>query len=331
MMTIKRGTRALAVAGIVALGLAACGDDDNGGGDGNGGEGGDFVTDLTFGTGGASGTYFPLGTEYANILEDNIDGITVNAIETGASVENLGQIFQGEMQLGLTQNDTAISAIAGEGDFEGAAINNIGWMGKLYPEAAHVITLADSGIESIEDLAGKRIAIGPPGSGTRAVADAILAAYEIDDFEPFEEEFGDASALLKDGNLDASIAVIGAPSGLLNELAATNEVNLLPVDPAIAESIAAETAFESYTFEAGTYEFLEEDVSTLSVFAALVGSTTQVSEDVAYEITKVVYENAADITLAQGDLIKIEEALVGQGDVPLHPGAEKYFEEQGLL
>ncbi|WP_267128860.1 TAXI family TRAP transporter solute-binding subunit [Ornithinicoccus halotolerans] len=330
-------------AGLVLVSLAACGGDD--GGDSNGGDGGgdttgaatgqegDFVTDLTFGTGGAAGTYFPLGSEYANILEDNVDGITVNAIETGASVENLGQIFQEQMQLGLTQNDTAIAAINGEGDFEGAQVDNVGWMGKLYPEAAHIITLESAGIESVEDLEGKRVAVGPPGSGTRAVSDAILAAHGIEegDYEAFEEEFGDAQGLLQDGNLDASIFVIGTPSGSLNELAATNDVHLVSLEQSVADEIAADSNFETYTLSSDTYDFLEEDVTTLSVFAALVGSTTQVSPEVGYEITKAIYENADQITLPQGDLITVEEALVGQGDVPLHPGAEQYFQEQGLL
>jgi TRAP transporter TAXI family solute receptor len=336
-MTVKR-TVAAAAAGLMMVALASCGgNEDNGdGGEGTepaqGGEG-DFVTELTFGTGGAAGTYYPLGSEYANIFEDNIEGVTVNAIETGASVENLGQIFQEQMQLGLTQNDTAIAAVNGEGDFEGAQVDNIGWMGKLYPEAAHIITIEGNGVESVEDLEGKRVAVGPPGSGTRAVSDAILAAHGIEegDYEAFEEEFGDAQGLLQDGNLDASIFVIGTPSGALNELAATNDVALVSVEQSVADEIAADSNFEAYTLSADTYDFLEEDVTTLSVFAALVGSTTQISPELGYEITKAVYENAGDITLPQGDIITIEEALVGQGDVPLHPGAEQYFEEQGVL
>ncbi|MFC7405955.1 TAXI family TRAP transporter solute-binding subunit [Georgenia alba] len=329
-MRVRRMAATLA-AGATVVALAACNNDGGQGGGEGGGQ--DFLTSLTFGTGGASGTYYPLGTEYANIFEENIQGVTVNAIETGASVENLGQIYQGEMQLGLTQNDTAISAVAGTGDFQGAAVDNVGWIGKLYPEAAHIITLADSGYESVADLEGERIAVGPPGSGTRAVAEAILSAYGIEagEYEPFEEEFGDAQGLLQDGNLDASIFVIGTPSSALNELAATNDVRLLPVEPDIAEEIAADTNFATYTLAAGTYDFLEEDVTTLSVFAALVASTTQVSPELGYDLTRAVYENAGDITLPQSDLITVEEALVGQGDIPLHPGAEQYYEEQGVL
>lgn len=326
-MRATRLVSALA-AGSMLMVVAACGSDDDGGG----GEE-DFQTSLTFGTGGAAGTYYPLGSEYANIFEDTVEEISVNAIETGASVDNIGQIAQGQMQLGLTQNDTAIAAVTGRGAFDGAQVDNIGWMGKLYPEAAHIITLESAGLESVSDLAGLRVAVGPPGSGTRAVADAILSAYGIEegDYTAFEEEFGDAQGLLQDGNLDASIFVIGTPSAALNQLSATNSVRLLSIDQEVADQLAADTDFEAYTLGADTYDFLDGDVVTVSVFAALIGSTTQISPEVGYEITKSMYENAGDITLPQGALITLDEALVGQGDVPLHPGAEQYFSEQGLL
>lgn len=338
-MRSTHAARALALAGAVALSLAACGSDDGEGTDdegsdnGEAAEEGDYVTDLTFGTGGTAGVYFPLGTEYANLFEENVEGISVNAIETGASVDNLGRIFQEEMQLGMTQNNTAIEAANGTGEFDGLAIDNAGWLGQLYPEAAQVITLESGGYESIEDLAGQRISVGPPGSGTRAVAEAILSAHGIEegDYEAFEESFGDARSRLQDGNLDASIEILGVPAGSLGELAATHDVRLLPIETSVAEEIAADSDFEPYTITADTYEFIDEDVSTLSVFAGVVASTTQVSPDVAYELTKVLYENAGDISLAQGALINVEEALLGSDGLELHPGAERYFEEQGLL
>src|SRR5699024_7334533 len=188
--TMRIGRRTFATLGpLAALGLlAACSDD--GGGGGGGGEG-DFVTDLTFGTGGTGGVYYPLGGEYAAIYEDNIDGITVTYTDSGASVENIGKIFQGEWQLGIAQSDTANTAVLGEGEFEGAQVDNIGWIAGLYPEAAHIVTLAGNGIETAADLKGKKIAVGDVGSGTRAVSDAILAAYDIGegDYEPFEQDF----------------------------------------------------------------------------------------------------------------------------------------------
>src|SRR5699024_226374 len=152
--TMRIGRRTFATLGpLAALGLlAACSDD--GGGGGGGGEG-DFVTDLTFGTGGTGGVYYPLGGEYAAIYEENIDGVTVTYTDSGASVENIGKIFQGEWQLGIVQSDTANTAVLGEGEFEGAQVDNSGWIAGLYPEAAHIVTLAGNGIESAADLKGK--------------------------------------------------------------------------------------------------------------------------------------------------------------------------------
>lgn len=278
---MRIGRRTFATLGpLAALGLLAACSDGGGGGGGGGGEE-DFVTDLTFGTGGTGGVYYPLGGEYAAIYEANIDDVTVNYTDSGASVENIGKIFQGEWQLGIVQSDTANSAVTGDGEFDGAQVDNIGWIAGLYPEAAHIVTLAGSGIESAADLAGKRIAVGDVGSGTRAVSDAILAAYDIgeDDYEAFEQDFASSLDLLRDNNIDASVFVVGTPTGSLGDLAAT----------------------------------------------------TQVSPELGYEITKATFEHSESITLAQGGLIGHDFALSGQGDVPLHPGAQKYYEEEGLL
>ena len=330
---MRIGRRTFATLGpLAALGLLAACSDGGGGGGGGGGEE-NFVTDLTFGTGGTGGVYYPLGGEYAAIYEANIDDVTVNYTDSGASVENIGKIFQQEWQLGIVQSDTAASAVAGSGEFEGAQVDNLGWIAGLYPEAAHIVTLAGSGIESPADLAGKRIAVGDVGSGTRAVSDAILAAYDIGegDYEPFEQDFSSSLDLLRDNNIDASVFVVGTPTGALGDLAATNEVALVSLDQDKAEQVAGESLFDVYTIEPDSYDFLEEPVITLSVAAALVASTTQVSPDLAYEITKATFEHSDQITLAQGALISHDFALSGQGDVPLHPGAEKYYQEEGLL
>lgn len=332
---MRIGRRTFATLGpLAALGiLAACGSDDGGGsGGGEGGEG-DFVTDLTFGTGGTGGVYYPLGGEYAAIYEENIEGVSVTYTDSGASVENIGKIFQGEWQLGIVQSDTANTAVTGEGEFEGAQVDNIGWIAGLYPEAAHIVTLAGSGIETAADLKGKKIAVGDVGSGTRAVSDAILAAYDIaeGDYEPFEQDFSSSLDLLRDNNIDASLFVVGTPTGSLGDLAATNDVTLVSLDQDKAEQVAGESLFEVYTIEPDAYDFLEEPVVTLSVAAALIASTDQVSPELGYELTKATFEHAGTITLPQGDLISHDFALSGRGEVPLHPGAEKYYQEEGLL
>ncbi|WP_068256776.1 TAXI family TRAP transporter solute-binding subunit [Janibacter corallicola] len=328
-MRTRRMMVALGSAAILVT-AAACGS----GGDGGGGGGdGDFTKDLTLGTGGTGGVYYPLGGEYSEIYEDAVDGLKVKYTDSGASVENLGKIYQGDWQLGIAQSDTVNSAIAGDGEFKGAKVDNVGWIAALYPEAAHIVTLKGNDIDSVEDLKGANIAVGDVGSGTRAVSDAILDAYGIKkgDYKPYEQDFESSLDLLKDGNIDASIFVVGTPTGSLGSLAATHDVELVPLDEKKAKKIEGETRFDAYDIKADSYKFLDEDVTTLSVAATLVASTDQVSKDVAYEITKATFEKSGKITLPQGDLISKDYALTGRNDVPLHPGAKKYYEEQGLL
>ncbi|HCG56601.1 MAG TPA: TRAP transporter substrate-binding protein [Brevibacterium sp.] len=318
----------VAAVAALALTLSACGSS-------GGSDGGDDQTtnDLTFGTGGTSGTYYPLGGELATIFEDNVDGLTVNYVESGASAENLGKIYQGEWQLGFTQSDTANNAVNGElEDLDGTKIDNVGWIASLYPEAAHIIVREDSGIKSVKDLKGKKIAVGDAGSGTRAISDAILDAAGIgeSDYTPEITDFGASTDMLADKQIDATIFVVGTPVAGLTQLAATTDVKLLGLDKETTSAIEEDSGAESYDIPADAYDFLKEDVPTVSVFASLVASTDQVSEDTAYNMTKVLFENSDKVTLDVGKLITKDTAMLGIGDVPLHPGAQKYYEEEGI-
>lgn len=318
------------VAAVALTVVAGCGSEGASGGEQ------EFTTNLQLGTGSTGGVYYPLGQEYANIFVANIDveGLNVSAVETGASVENLAKIARGELQLAIAQHNTALDAVAGQGEFEGMKVDNVGFLGKLYPEAAQIITLESTGINSVNDLKGKTVAIGPPGGGTREAAEQILAAYGLEEgsYTALEEGFGDARTKLQDGNADASIEILGVPAASLQELAATTgEVKLISLDAEQRSTIVGSTQLEEYEIPAGTYDFIDEPIQTVSVFAAMYASTTQVSEELGYQITKSMYEDVDSLTLPQKDLIKLDEATIGQGDVPLHPGAERYFKEKGLL
>lgn len=326
MMNIRRMT--VAAVAALALTLSACGSS-------GGSDGGDDQTtnDLTFGTGGTSGTYYPLGGELATIFEDNVDGLTVNYVESGASAENLGKIYQGEWQLGFTQSDTANNAVNGElEDLDGTKIDNAGWIASLYPEAAHIIVREDSGIKTVKDLKGKKVAVGDAGSGTRAISDAILDAAGIgeSDYTPEITDFGASTDMLADKQIDATIFVVGTPVAGLTQLAATTDVKLLGLDDDMTGKIEDGSGAESYDIPADAYDFLDEDVPTVSVFASLVASTDQVSEDTAYGLTKALFEHTDDITLDVGKLITKDTAMLGIGEVPLHPGAEKFYKEEGI-
>lgn len=319
--------------------LAACGsgdEDNNAGGDNDGDNAGGEGAQIQLGTGSTGGTYYPLGQEIANILTDNVDveGFSVSAISTDASVDNLSRIGRGELELGMTVHVPAHEAIEGTGAFDGTVIDNFGFIGHIYPEVMQVFTLESTGIESIADLKGKRVAIGPPGSGTQTLAKQILEAYGIGegDYTAFQEGFGDASKKLKDGQVDASFGILGLPSSAVDELqAATGEVKLLEISGEELASLEETTGYEEFEIPANSWEWLEEPVTTLSAYAILVGSTDLIDEDLGYEITKALFENAGDITHSQGQHITKDNALNGLGDLKLHPGAERYFKEIGLL
>ncbi|HEY4577553.1 MAG TPA: TAXI family TRAP transporter solute-binding subunit [Yaniella sp.] len=316
------------------LALAACGGGGDSEADTNGEaaqEGG--MTDLILATGGTAGVYYPFGGELATLYENEIDGISVNYVESGGSAENVGQIYQEEWQIGFSDNGTAELAVRGElPGLEGEELDNLGWIGNLYPEALHVIVREDSDYESIADLEGATIAVGDAGSGTRITSDKVLDAYGLteEDYEPEVTDFGSSTEMLADGQIDATMFVVGTPVAGLTQLSATTDVRLLPVDDDVASEVEEAGSETAYDIPADVYDFLEEDVQTVAVFASLIASTTQVSEDVGYEITKATFENADSITVEAAQFVDIDEALLGIGEIPLHPGAARYFEEVGL-
>ncbi len=318
----------------ISMVLSACGDSGESSGGGESGSEGS-VTNLTMGTGSVGGVYYPLGGEMANLFVDNIDveGFDVSSVESGASVENIAKIQAGDYQLGIAQNTTMINAVNETGEFEGKTTDKVGVIGSLYPEALQVVTLDSTGINSIEELKGKKVAIGPPGGATREAAELVLSAYGIEegDYQAYEEGFGDAKGKLQNGTIDASFAVVGVPSSTTDELAnATNEVKFLDIEGDALQEVLDNSQYEAYTVEPGTYEWQEDPVETVTAMALLLGSTEQVSEDLAYQITKTLYEKSGDMTIKQASLITPENAMIGVGDLPLHPGTKKYFEEAGI-
>lgn len=322
----KKLTGLISMAAAGALLLGACGNND---------ETAD-VGSLQLGTGSTGGTYYPLGTEMANIINSNVegyDGFDVSAVSSGASVDNLANINQGEFELGMTVHLPALDALTGDGDFEGVEIDNFGFMGHIYPEVMQIVTTEGSGIETIADLEGMRVAIGPPGSGTQAAAKLILEAYGLEDgdYDAYEEGFGDAAGRIQDGNLDASFGLLGLPAGSIEELSISQDIKMISLTDEGLAYIEDNSGYEAMNIPADSYDFLEDDVQAITAYAILVGSTDTIDEDLGYEITRALFDNADSVTHAQGMHLTLENALNGSNGLPMHPGAERYFEEQGLL
>jgi len=324
------------ITAVVAMtALAACGGDADTNGNGGGDEQAEenFTSELIFATGGTAGVYYPFGGELATIYENEIEDISVNYVESGGSAENVGQIYQEEWQIGFSDNGTTNLAVNGElPGLEGENLDNLGWIGNLYPEALHIVVREDSDYDSVADLEGATIAVGDAGSGTRITSDKVLESYGLEegDYETEVTDFGSSTEMLADGQIDATMFVVGTPVAGLTQISAQTDVKLLSLDDDVAQEVEGSGSETVYDIPTDAYDFLEEDVQTVAVFAAIIASTTQVSEDVGYEITKATFENADDITVEAAQFIDIEEALLGIGDIPLHPGAERYFEEEGI-
>lgn len=319
-------------AGLAALAMVAvaCGDDDAGGGDSQ---------VLTMGTGSTGGTYFPLGGAMAGVWNDNLGetGISVSTQSSGASVENLQLLGAGEVDLIMAVNGPSETAYAGEpvGEEE-VDPGEIQFLGNVYGEVTQIIARADSGIESVEDMAGATVQIGPAGSGTEVSARTILEAAGIDpdaDIEARQDSFGDALDSLRDGQADAAFAILALPHGGTTDLATAVDLNFVSVEGGLLDGLLSDDAtLSALEVEAGLYPGQDEPITWVTNWATLY-TTSDVGEDTAYDLVRVLYEQSDSIAEAHatGSQISLDTALDGRIDIPIHPGAERYYEEQGVL
>lgn len=313
---------------IVSLVLVACGGNDkevDAGKDKK--EDPEFMKFLTGGTG---GTYYPLGGAIAKVFSDEA-GISADAISSNASADNVVELSKKGAELAFVQTDVLSYAIEGVHAFEDKKVDNVLALGSLYPEAIQIVTTADSGIKSVEDLNGKTVSVGAPGSGTYINAEQILEIHgmTMDDIDAQNLDFDESTGGIQDGNIDAAFITAGTPTGSVEGLTATNDVTIVPIaKDKIDELVEKYPFYAAETIEEGTYK-LEEDVETVAVLA-MVAVVDSLSEDTVYELTKALYENADKIAHDRGKSITLDTALDGIG-MDLHPGAEKYFKEQGLM
>lgn len=325
---------------VLSLFLVACGGGDNEDAQGDAGDDaestdegtdasdGDAPDFISFLTGGTSGTYYPLGGAIAKIISDET-GIQTDALSSNASADNIIALQDGEAELAFSQTDVAAYAVEGINAFD-APVENVLALGSLYPETIQIVTTEKSGIKSVEDLKGKKVSVGAPGSGTYINAEQILEVHgmTMDDIDAQNLDFGESAGGIKDGNIDAAFITAGTPTGAVEELQATADVYVLPIEQDKADELIEKYPYYAAdTIAEGTYG-LEEDINTVAVLAMIV-VTDELSEDVVYDITKAIYENSGDIAHDKGQYVTLESALEGIG-FDLHPGAKKYFEEAGL-
>ncbi|MCA1774809.1 MAG: TAXI family TRAP transporter solute-binding subunit [Loktanella sp.] len=305
---------------------------------------------FRIGTGGTSGTYYPIGGLIANAISSppgsrpceeggscGVPGLIASALSANGSVANVNAIAGGTLESGFAQSDVASWAQTGTGIWEDReAVESLRAIASLYPETIHLVAAADSGIESVADLVGKRVSLDEPGSGTLVDARIILEAYGIDE-DAIEAAFlkpDQAAERMRDGAMDAFFFVGGFPAGAIAELASQNDITLVSIDgPEAAGIIEEYPFFAENTVPAETYEGVSEEVLTISVGAQWVTNADQ-PEELVYQITEALWNDSTrslfDAGHQKGREITLETALDGIA-IPLHPGAERFYREAGMI
>lgn len=309
---------------LVSLAAAGCG---GGGGDTEGAG----LERISIATGGTGGTYYPYGGALAGIINNKAENVEATAEVTGASVENARLLDSGEAQLGLLMNDVVFQAYNGENQFD-QPIELRTFLG-MYANVMHVVTLQDSSVKSINDIKGKKVSVGAPGSGTENMSNQILDALGItyDDIEEFRLSFSENTEGLRDHVIDVGIWSVGAPTSSIMDLATTHKINIIPfTDEEMAKITAKYPYYNSTTLPAGIYSGYDTEVVTPAVWNSIVVHK-DMSEELAYKLAKAVFESNADlVAVYAGAVESTPENTVASAVIPLHPGVIKYFEEIGV-
>lgn len=311
-----------------------------------------FAQDIKFfsiGTGGTAYTYYPVGGVIANAISKppgsrecgqggscGVDGLIASAVSSRGSVDNVNAIISGLRNSGFAQSDVAYWAYTGTGTMEGKEpAKELRTIAALFEEHIHLVALADSGINSVADLKGKRVSLDEPGSGTYVDANLIMEAngLSVSDVNAEALKGAAASEALRNGKIDAFFVVAGYPTGSLVELASAAKIKLVPIDGAGAKALTDKYGFfASSDIPADTYEGVGA-TTTVAVGAQWFTSAKE-DEELIYNITKALWNDESrkllDVGHAKGKTITPATALNGIG-VPLHAGAERFYKEAGLI
>ncbi|WP_050526205.1 TAXI family TRAP transporter solute-binding subunit [Pseudorhodobacter aquimaris] len=287
---------------------------------------------LSIATGGTGGTYYPIGGGLAEIVNNHIEGYSATAEVTGASVENMGLIATGDADLAIGLADTVAQAYAGTGKFEGQQLPMVRGLASLYANMVHIVTLEGSGITSLQDLRGKRVAVGAPGSGTEVNTAAILEANGItyDDIDEQRLNFNETADALANGDIDVGFWSVGAPTSSVLNLATTNSIAIVPLsEDELKAARNADATFALTTLAGGSYAGVDNDVAVLGIPNVLVVSS-EMSDDLAYALTKAMFENIAELRAVHPAANETTvEFTMGATPIPLHAGALRYYDEVG--
>ncbi|MDE0588865.1 TAXI family TRAP transporter solute-binding subunit [Halocynthiibacter sp. C4] len=294
---------------------------------------------ITIGTGGVTGVYYPTGGAICRLVNKGRKehGIRCSVESTGGSVYNINTIREGELEFGVAQSDWQYHAYNGTSKFEEAGpFEGLRAVFSVHPEPFTVVARADAGITNFDDLKGKRVNIGNPGSGQRGTMEVLMGqkGWAMSDLGLATElKAAEQSAALCDNQIDAMVYTVGHPSGSIQEATTACDSVLVTVDgDAVEELIANNSYYRHATIPGGMYRGNDEDVNTFGVGATFVTSDA-VSEEAVYAVVSSVFENFEDFKKLHPAFahLKPEDMATAGLSAPLHPGAEKYYREKGWI
>jgi TRAP transporter TAXI family solute receptor len=293
---------------------------------------------ITIGTGGQTGVYFVVGQSICRLVNRGSaeHNLKCTAPSTGGSIANINAIAAGDMDMGVAQSDWQYHAFNGTSEFEGKGVDKLRSVFSVHGEPFTVVARQDAGIKTFEDLKGKRVNVGNPGSGQLATMNVVLDAmgWSMGDFALASElKPAEQAAALGDNKVDAIIYTVGHPNGSIQEATSTVEANLVIVDNEAIDKLVSENPYYAKaTIPGGMYAGTDADVATFGVKATFVTSA-DVPDDVVYEVVKAVFDNFDRFKGLHPAFANLQEAdMISDGlSAPLHPGAEKYYKERGWM
>ncbi|WP_026960727.1 TAXI family TRAP transporter solute-binding subunit [Aliagarivorans taiwanensis] len=324
MRTLKSYVTAASLGALFSLGVAAPS------------QANDFIT---IGTGGVTGVYYPTGGAICRLVNKDRKehGIRCSVESTGGSVYNINTIRAGELDMAVAQSDWQYHAYNGTSKFADAgAFKELRSVFSIHPEPFTVVARADSGIKTFDDLKGKRVNIGNPGSGQRGTIEVLMAAkgWTNDDFALASElKAAEQAKALCDNKIDAMVYVVGHPSGAIKEATTSCDSVIVEVSgPEVDKLVGENDFYRKVAVPGGMYRGSDEDVMTYGVGATFVSSTA-VDDELIYQVVKAVFENFDSFKKLHPAFahLKKEEMVKDSLSAPLHPGALKYYKEAGLL
>lgn len=289
-------------------------------------------------TGGTGGTYYPLGGMLAQLLSNTVEinkGKLSATAETGnASVANVTLLGRRGVESAFVAADILDASYRGIKQFDGKPIANLRALGALYPETVHLVVRTSSGIKTFKDIKKHSVSSGSPGSGQWQLLGDLLKVHGLNrkDVSEDHSSFSQSTEKIKDGNLDASLITAGAPTASIMELANHHDISIVPLTGApIATLRKTQPYYADFVLPANTYKGQTKAVNTIAV-RAIWATHDKLDEELAYQIVKALYENTQTLAKVhvKGKEISLKTALESIS-IPLHPGAERYYREKGII